>query len=146
MDVIPRQGTEAEIHYVENDVVDDAALNALFGSASPDHTRRDFRRVLQQSLVYVCALDGARLVGFVNVAWDGGLHAFLLDPTVQHDYRRRGIGLELVRRAGAAAAQHGVEWLHVDYVSELESFYERAGFRPTLAGLLHFSDTDAQHG
>ncbi len=104
----PSRGVRSEIRYVEDYVVDDAALNALFGSASPDHVWRDFGRVLRQSLVYVCALDGARLIGFVNVAWDGGLHAFLLDPTVQHEYRRGGIGLELVHRASAAAARRGV--------------------------------------
>jgi predicted N-acetyltransferase YhbS len=74
-------------------------------------------------------------MGFLNVAWDGGCHAFLLDPTVHPDYRRHGIGLELVRRATEAAKARGVEWVHVDFVPELRTFYERAGFAPTSAGL-----------
>jgi len=77
------------------------------------------------------------LVGFVNVAWDGGCHAFLLDPTVHPDYRRRGIGSELVRRAVEAATVHGVEWVQVDFDRELQRFYEKAGFAPTFAGLIH---------
>ncbi|TDC74765.1 GNAT family N-acetyltransferase, partial [Streptomyces hainanensis] len=39
--------------------------------------------------------DG-RLVGFVNVAWDGGAHAFLLDTVVASDHRRLGIAARLV--------------------------------------------------
>ena len=39
------------------------------------------------------------LVGFANVAWDGGDHAFLLDPKTRGTYQRQGIGTELVRRA-----------------------------------------------
>ena len=42
--------------------------------------------MLARSLTYVAAYDtvggGEQLVGFVNVAWDGGIHAFLLDTTV----------------------------------------------------------------
>jgi GNAT superfamily N-acetyltransferase len=58
------------------------------------------------------------------------------DPTVHPDYRRRGIGLELVRRAVSVATVRGVEWVHVDFVPELRGFYEKAGFVPTLAGLI----------
>ena len=32
-------------------------------------------------------------------------------------------------------ANAGCEWLHVDYLPELTSFYEACGFRPTAAGL-----------
>jgi hypothetical protein len=58
------------------------ALNSLFSASWPDHVTRDFNAVLQHSLAHVFAFDADRLIGFVNVAWDGGLHAFLLDPTV----------------------------------------------------------------
>jgi hypothetical protein len=34
------------------------------------------------SLGWVCARDGEELVGFVNVAWDGVVHAFVLDTMV----------------------------------------------------------------
>jgi ribosomal protein S18 acetylase RimI-like enzyme len=116
--------------------VDDSELNALFVAAWPSHARRDFTPVLKQSLAYICAYAGARLIGFVNLAWDGGIHAFLLDPTVHPDWQHRGVGRELVRRAAEAARERGLEWLHVDYESQLEAFYQACGFRPTAAGLL----------
>jgi GNAT superfamily N-acetyltransferase len=76
------------------------------------------------------------LIGFVNVAWDGGAHAFLLDTTVHPDFRRRGIATELVRRVAEAARARGAEWLHVDFEPHLETFYRGCGFAPTAAGLL----------
>ncbi|QFP75421.1 GNAT family N-acetyltransferase [Deinococcus sp. AJ005] len=93
--------------------------------------------VLERSLTWITAFDGETLVGFVNMAWDGGVHAFLLDTTVHPEWARRGIGTELVRRAAAAAREHGgLEWLHVDYTPHLTGFYEGCGFASTPAGLL----------
>jgi hypothetical protein len=45
--------------------------------------------------------DGA-LVGFVNVAWDGGDHAFLLDTKVATENQRQGIlcGIDIADRDG----------------------------------------------
>lgn len=112
-------------------------LNTLFAASWPGFHPRDFQPVLARSLAYVCAFEGPRLVGFVNVAWDGGLHGFVLDTTVQPDRRRRGIGRRLVRIAAEVARARGLEWLHVDYEPRLEQFYRDCGFTPTAAGLLH---------
>ena len=113
-----------------------AALNDLFRAAWADHRERDFAAQLGHSLLYVGAFDGQRLIGFVNLAWDGGVHAFLLDTTTHPDYQRRGIGAELVRVAVEAARTHGIEWVHVDYEPHLAAFYQRCGFRYTDAGVL----------
>ena len=93
-------------------------------------------RVLSQSLVHLCAYEGDRLVGYVNVAWDGGTHAFLLDPTVDPDHRRRGLGSRLVRRAIELSRERGALWMHVDYEPHLDPFYRACGFRPTAAGVI----------
>jgi GNAT superfamily N-acetyltransferase len=69
------------------------------------------------SLGWVCARDGKDLVGFVNVAWDGAVHAFILDT---------GIGAELVAVAVTEARAAGCEWLHVDFEDHLRAFYSRA--------------------
>ncbi len=116
--------------------VTDEALNELFASAWRDYVPRAFRPILDRSLTYVCAFDGPRLVGFVNVAWDGGVHGFVLDTTVHADYRRGGIGRRLVQAAADVARQHGVHWLHVDYEPHLDAFYRGCGFRRSEAGLL----------
>jgi len=125
-----------EIRYERNPSLSNNVLNDLFEAAWNSHTRRDFQPVLQHSLVYVGAFQGARLVGFVNVAWDGGVHGFILDTTVHPEFQRQGIGLGLMSEAAAIAKQHDLEWLHVDFEPRLEPFYRAAGYRSTAAGLL----------
>jgi len=78
------------------------------------------------------------LVGFVNVAWDGGDHAFLLDTKTRPSHQHTGIGTELVRAAVTHARAAGCEWLHVDYQPELAAFYlDACGFESTEAGLIN---------
>jgi ribosomal protein S18 acetylase RimI-like enzyme len=122
--------------YRERCRVSDEALNALFASAWPGHVDRSFATVLDRSLGWVCAFEDDALVGFANVATDGGAHAFLLDVTVDGRMQRRGIGRELVAAAVAMVQRSDAEWLHVDYEVRLERFYSGAGFAPTAAGLL----------
>lgn len=112
-------------------------LNRLYAAVWTDHREREFQRVLERSVTYVGAFDADDvLVGFVYVSWDGGAHAFLLEPTVLPAFRNRGIGSGLIRHAAREAADAGAEWLHVDYTPELERFYSANGFRPSRAGLL----------
>ena len=96
----------------------------------------------RHSLTWIGAYRNDKLVGFVNVAWDGGVHAFLLDTAVASHLRHRGIGAQLVREAIAAVRRvPGIEWLHVDADDGLMSrFYGPAGFEPTPAGLVHVAD------
>ena len=89
------------------------------------------------SLGWVVARDGERLVGFVNVIWDGSVHAWVQDTMVDPDDHRRGIGTQLVAKAIEAAHAAGCEWLHVDFDDDLRSFYfDACGFTPTNAGLI----------
>lgn len=128
--------SEVDVIYHVNPLLTNDDLNALFVGAWQGHTWCDFNPVLKRSLAYICAYQEERLIGFVNLVWDGGYHAFILDTTVHTEFRRRGIGLELVRRAAIEAENCGAEWLHVDFEPHLQSFYEQCGFRHTAAGLL----------
>jgi len=94
-------------------------------------------QVERWSLGRVCARDGADLVGFVNVPWDGATHAFILDTLVSERVRRQGIGARMVALATEEARAAGCEWLHVDFDDELRAFYlDACGFRPATAGLI----------
>jgi ribosomal protein S18 acetylase RimI-like enzyme len=126
----------SDVEFGANVPVDNEALNRLFQAAWPDYPEQSFAPILSHSLAYVCAYAAKELVGFANVAWDGGAHAFLLDPTVHPDHQRRGIGRELVRRATVLARERGVEWMHVDFEPQLAGFYRQLGFQPTEAGLM----------
>jgi GNAT superfamily N-acetyltransferase len=124
------------MHYTIKPKLTDAELKPLFRAAWSHGGDASYEPVLARSLTYVAAYSGERLVGFVNVAWDGGVHAFLLDTTVHPEFQRRGIGRELVARAAQEARALGCAWLHVDFEPNLEDFYRGCGFRATKAGLI----------
>jgi hypothetical protein len=46
-------------------------------------------------------------------------------------------GTEMMKRAAGVAAERGLEWLHVDYVPQLDAFYRGCGYRRSEAGLLN---------
>lgn len=114
-------------------------LNALHAECfEHDVGEHDWWRQLSGvSLGWVCARLDGDLVGFVNVAWDGGAHAFILDTMVTRAQRRQGLAARLIDAACRAARAAGCEWLHVDFEPHLRDFYFGAcGFRPTDAGLV----------
>ncbi len=111
-------------------------LNTLWREAWHSQEDRDFSGILSRSLTHIAAYDDDRLVGFVNVAWDGGIHAFILDTCVTPRMRRQGIAARMVAEATRVARERGAKWLHVDFEPHLTSFYRSCGFRPTEAGLV----------
>jgi GNAT superfamily N-acetyltransferase len=120
--------------------VDDVQLSVLHAVAfggDPAVVTPWAARLERHALTWIGAFDAGRLVGFVQVCWDGGAHAFLLDTAVDPDWQHRGIGARLVKAATDDAAAAGCEWLHVDFEPHLTSFYlDRCGFRSTPAGVL----------
>lgn len=119
---------------------DNEALNTLWAEAWNEPASRDFAPTLSKSLAHIGAFAGERLVGFVNVAWDGGIHAFILDTCVSPEFRRRGIASSLVEIATKAARERGATWLHVDFEPHLAGFYRSLGFGPTEAGLIRLRE------
>jgi GNAT superfamily N-acetyltransferase len=118
---------------------ENSAVNALHAEGFDHPPLQDdwHAQVHRHSLGWVCARQGADLVGFVNVAWDGGAHAFILDTVVAERARRLGIGKELIATAVASARAAGCEWLHVDFEDRLREFYfDACGFASTTAGLI----------
>jgi ribosomal protein S18 acetylase RimI-like enzyme len=139
------EDTDVTICYRLSPHVDDADLNDLHARAfGHEANRRQWSRQLaEHSLGWVCAYHGDTMVGFVNVAWDGGAHAFILDICVEPSMQHHSIGRSLVDHAAALAVTGGCEWLHVDFASELAAFYiTGCGFRPTAAGLIRLLATD----
>ena len=71
------------VRYQRNPTLDNRQLNELSAASWRAPSDSDFLPVLKRSLGYVGAFDGDLLVRFVNIAWDGNEHAFLLDTTVR---------------------------------------------------------------
>lgn len=127
-----------EIEYRIKPQINNEEFNDLMNRVWNDleGTNEDYQLMLKLSLTYVGAFIDEKLVGFINVAWDGGEHAFILNTSVDSEYRRKGIGSELVQIAVEESKKVGMTWLHVDYEPEYKNFYQKCGFRHTEAGLI----------
>jgi GNAT superfamily N-acetyltransferase len=103
-----------------------------------DESEWNWSRLLDEhSLGWVVARDDSELVGFVNVIWDGLVHAWIQDTMVAAKAGRQGIGTQLIAVARDAAREAGCEYLHVDFDDDLKPFYyDACGFRPTNGGLI----------
>ncbi len=131
---------ESDVYWFEwRGEFDNASVNALHAEAF-DHELLDDDwkgQVRAHSLGWVCAYDDHGLVGFINVPWDGGIHAFVIDTMVSARAARQGVGTRLVEVVVAEARAAGCEWLHVDFEDHLRRFYfDACGFEPTNAGLI----------
>lgn len=135
-----------DVHMRWRDDVTSAEVNRLhaaaFGTRLFSDEEWDWAALLERhSLGWCCARDGAELVGFANVLWDGLAHAWLQDVMVAPGRQREGIGVAVVDLATDRARAAGCEWLHVDFDDEHAGFYlDACGFRPARAGLRSLLD------
>ncbi|MDR0228411.1 MAG: GNAT family N-acetyltransferase [Flavobacteriaceae bacterium] len=126
------------IVYTVNASLDINALNSFMEKVWKGHIWVDYNQVLSISLSYIIAYSGNEIIGFINIAWDGNKHAFLLDISVDPVFRNKGIGKELVIKAISECKTNSIEWIHVDYEEQYEHFYRECGFvQKTSASLLH---------
>ena len=91
------------------------------------------RTILTNSSHFVLALDGSRVVGFVNALSDGVLYAFVPLLEVLPDYQKQGIGRHLVRHL----LQEIGDIYAVDLLCDenVRPFYGKLGFAPGTAML-----------
>ena len=131
--------------YVWRGDVGNQELNELHAEAFEtrvfDESEWNWEELLSRhSLGWVVARSGERLVGFVNVLWDGFVHAWIQDTMVATSARGEGVGTGLIAVARTEARRAGCEWLHVDFDADLAPFYiDACGFTPTSAGLIDLS-------
>lgn len=128
-----------EVTYMWRGDVTDEEMVELVDSHGGRSESGWWEKVRPHSLGWLTARSSSgQMIGFVNVAWDGGNHAFLLDTRTRGDSQHRGVGSQLVRQAAFRSREAGCEWLHVDFEPDLADFYIGAcGFRTTDAGLIH---------
>jgi len=138
-----KQDISLRVDYSWRGNASDAELVALTNSYGGRSEPGWWDRIRPHSLGWVTArLEDGSLIGFANVAWDGGDHAFLLDTKTRGDLLRQGIATEVVHLVALNAKAAGCEWLHVDFDDSLRPFYfDACGFRATYAGLIHLTES-----
>ncbi len=70
--------------------------------------------------------DGSAQIGFCRVASDDTTYAWLFDVYVLPDYRRRGLGAELVREAVENGPQARLRWIL--HTHDMHGLYAHFGF------------------
>lgn len=98
------------------------------GWLAPEESGAFIPRAMAGSAVALGAFDGSRLIGMGRAISDGVSDAYIQDIAVSPDYRRRGIGGEIVRRIVAALQAHGIDWIGLVGEPGTEHFYEELGF------------------
>ena len=118
------------IEYRESPDVDLDALAVLRAACEFAPVDREF---LAQQVSGACwvvhAYDGARLVGFCRAISDGVSNAYVSSVMVDPEYRRRGIGREMLARL--IGGRDGVKFV-LHSRKDAIAFYAAVGFAPAI--------------
>ena len=87
------------------------------------------RRMLAGSFAIMAAFDAesGRLMGLMRALSDGCSDAYLLDLVVRQEFRRQGIGREIVTRLSDHLSRLGIDWIVCIGAPGTDSFYSRIG-------------------
>ena len=104
-------------------------LTALYRTAgwigdadTPDR----IRRLIHGSFLFCGAFDGAgRLVGSMRALSDGVSDAYLLDLVVRREYRKLGVGRNILNRLTDWLKQRGIDWILCIGAPDTDQFYAR---------------------
>lgn len=118
----------------DSDVID--LYRALKWYRLPGYTDDDIEKANKNSFYSVYAYDGYKLVGLGRVASDGHIAAIMSGICVRPDYRRKGIGEQIVTRL-VYYCQSGSNKLNVQLFCEdsLIPWYEKQGFEKRNRGM-----------
>ena len=105
-----------------------AALYAEAGWVASGESCAFLRPALLGSCVVVGAFEGERLIGLGRALSDGVSDAYIQDVVVSPDFRRRGVGGEIVRRLVSELRDRGVDWIALVGEPGTEKFYAELGF------------------
>ena len=111
----------------------------------PGYTDEDIAKA-NASFYSIYAYDGDKLIGLGRVASDGLIAAVMSGICVRNDYRRHGIGAEIVRRL-VEYCQTGIYKLNVQLFCEdsLIKWYEGMGFEKLAVGMKKSMPMNEEH-
>jgi ribosomal protein S18 acetylase RimI-like enzyme len=108
-------------------------LTGFFEGWKPPVSPEKHLEILNNSYKVILALDGNKVIGFINAISDKLLSAYIPMLEVLPEYRGKGIGKELVNRMLGELKKFYMVDLCCD--EELSGFYEKIGMRKS-AGMI----------
>lgn len=118
-------------------LTDTRAIADLRAAAGWDRMDEDYPAALSGYWATVGGFDAAgQLVAWCAILSDAVRHAVLIDVIVHPSMQRQGVGQALVARAIEHIRAHHITIIHVDFLPEHTTFYERCGFQTGLGGII----------
>lgn len=84
--------------------------------------------IIANTFCFVIALDGEEIIGMGRIISDGVSDAYIQDVTVRQEYRRQGIGQQIINTLVAYLKANGITWIGLISEPGYENFYQNLGF------------------
>jgi len=84
--------------------------------------------IIAKTFCFVIAMDNEEIIGMGRIISDGISDAYIQDVTVRQQYRRHGIGQQIIRTLIAYLKANGITWIGLISEPGYESFYQNLGF------------------
>ncbi len=139
-------GNNITIRLVQSwDEVEIADLYRAGGWWKEEYCLKDLPRLIRGSFLFAVAVDSktGRAIGMGRVISDGVSDGYIQDLVIFPEYRKTGIGTQIVSTLVKKCLEQGVLWIGLIAEPATEKFYLPFGFHPMEGHtpLLYRSDT-----
>mgnify|MGYP001313725483 CR=1 FL=1 len=127
------------ITYQEEKNIDKTLLLNLYNNAGwVAYTSNidELEKAINNSLYVLTAKSNGKLLGLIRIVGDGTTILYIQDILVHTDYKRKGIGTELIKRTLQKYASVRQKVLLTEDTEETRGFYESLGFESCDKGYL----------
>jgi len=100
------------------------------GTRSLEGVKKGLGNELCSVLLYV--KDSKELVGMGRVVGDGGTVFHICDMVVKPEWQKKGGGAMIMDALMSFIEEQGVSEAYVNLIADVDGFYEKWGFKPTL--------------
>ena len=109
-----------------------AALYEAGGWWKEEYKTEDLRHLIWGSFAFVVAIDikTGRAIGMGRVIADGVSDGYIQDLVVLPQYRKSGVGTQIVAALVNRCLQSGITWIGLIAEPDTEKFYRPLGFHP----------------
>jgi ribosomal protein S18 acetylase RimI-like enzyme len=114
------------------DELEIANLYRAGGWWKEEYDQRELPRLIRGSFLFAVAVDRktGHAVGMGRVISDGVSDGYIQDLVVLPEYRKTGIGAQIVSTLVKKCVERGISWIGLIAEPDTEKFYRSFGFHP----------------